>query len=205
MKIANTSIVILLNHLGETLHPYAPVDGTYTLLPTMDAGYKILLRRFTEPYAQKPCHPDILRSPSLPSTKNTRLSEHGVCNSGPEVDKIQKTGLSHTVNNVNGKPSPVKRLQQSPLLPLFILLLLVPGFLLFVKHICKGDSYDRFTISRDQDRSGWDEEKTGALIDEAGSASLQTVAVMEDNPEVAKCKGWRDWVDYESGWTGCVP
>ena len=103
---------------------------------------------------------------------------------------------------------PPKHSLQSVLLALLVLLLLVPGLLLFVDHVRNGKNYNTHTHLKElhRDVSGWNEERSQVYVDEGGFAPLQSVATAADKPvEVAKCEGWRDWIDYGSGWKGCVP
>ena len=209
MVLVNVSIVILLNHLGEKIRPYGPVDENCTLLPTMGTGYTILLKRFTESRSQNSRPTAVVRRPFLPIPEDTHLSENSVILTDAKVKKARKdhgTGLSHDANNARRAAAPPKHLLQPLLLSLFVLLLLVPGFLLFVKHIRKESNHNKCTSSRDRDPSSRDGERHQAIIDVAGSEPLQPDVVVEDGPaDVAKCEGWRDWVDYGSGWKGCIP
>ncbi|KAF6237795.1 hypothetical protein HO173_003996 [Letharia columbiana] len=170
--------IVLLNHVEERIRPYGPDNGTYTLLPTMDAGYMILLKRVTKP------------------------SEHTVLRSDAEVKMDHGRGLSHIANDVKGEAAP-KRLLQAMLPSLLVLLLLVPGFLLFVGHVRKGNNHNERTSWREMSRDG---ERPQTVIDWLGLDPLQPDVAATDKPiEVAKCEGWRDWVDYGSGWNGCIP
>ena len=119
-----------------------------------------------------------------------------------------KGGLSHTANNMKGKAAPPQKIVRAFLLPIFVLLFLVPGFLLFVEYVRKGDNHNGCANLRDQDTStmSWDGENPQAAIDAAGLDPLQPAVIAAENAvEVAKCEGWRDWVDYGSGWRGCIP
>ena len=207
MILTNMNTVIILNHLGERLHPYGPVDGTSTLLPTMDPGYKILLKRVTETRSQDFRRHDILHRPSLTIREDTHLSRP-VASSAVEVRKDHGTVSSHAVHNASGMAAPPQHPLQYLLLALLVLLLLVPGFLLFVEHVRKGNDYNERTHWRERDRdlSGWGGERSQVDIDGVGFEPLQSAVAAADGPvEVAKCEGWRDWIDYGSGWKGCVP
>lgn len=211
MMSVNGSIVILLNHLRERIRPYGPVDETYTLLPTMDTGYSILLKRVATSRAQRLCRSVVVRRPSLPAPEDTQLSEHSVKSPDAKMKKakkIHRTSLSHNANNVRKTALTPKHLLQLLFLSLLILMFLVPCFLLFVEHIRKDSNYNERTSWRDRDRdtSTWDGERLQANIDAAGSESLQPAIVAENKAgEMGKCEGWRDWVDYGSGWKGCIP
>ncbi len=194
--------VTLLNHLGERLCSYGPVEGTYTLLPTMDAGYRILIKCATKARPQN----GVVRSPFRPIREDFQLSENAVGGKGSEVNKRHETGLKPTVNNFKEDASLPKHLLQSLLLQLLILLLLVPGFLLFVEQVRKGNDHNERTNWRDQDSFSWDREEPQATLDVTGSDSLQSAIVALNDPAgVVKCEGWRDWIDYGSGWKGCIP
>lgn len=213
MTFVNVSIVILLNHLGEKIRPYGPVDKTYTLLPTMDTGYSILLKRVAKSRAQRLRRSVVVVAPRpfLPSPEDTQLSDHSVKYLGAKVKKAKKvhrTGLSHNANNVRKAALPPEHPLQLLFLSLLVLLLLVPCNLLLVEHIRKDSNYNERTNWRDTDRdtSTWDGKKLQATIDVAGSEPLQPALVTESKAgEVAKCEGWRDWVDYGTGWKGCTP
>ena len=201
------STVIILNRLGERLHPCGPVDGTSTLLPTMDSGYKILLKRVTETCSHDFRRHDILHCP-FPTTQEDIHMSRSVGSSAAKVRKDHGTISSHTVHNASGIAAPHQHPLQSLLLTLLILLLLVPGFLLFVEHVRKGNDYDERTHLRERDRdlSGGDAERSQVDVDGLDFEHLRSaVAAPDERVEVAKCEGWRDWIDYGSGWKGCVP
>ena len=202
--VIDVGIVILLNHLGERLRPHGSVNGTYTRLPAMDTGYRILLKRATEARAHKIRRPVVARRPFLPIPKHTQLSKRTVISPDAAVEKGRHgSDLSQTASSLKKVAAPRQRLLQPLLLPLFILLLLVPGF---VEHARKGNNHNERISWRDYDTSSRDEEGPQTIIDAAGSEALEPAIVAVDNPvEVAKCEGWRDWVDYGSGWKGCVP
>ena len=172
----------------------------------MDAGYSILLERNEAACAQNASRLGVIHPPFLPGSEDDQFFDQAPLNQEAEVDNGHRTGLSHTVNNVKGKAAPVKTLLQSLLLPLIILLVLVPGSLLFVDHVRRGDDCTGRRSWRGQDPSSRDAERPEALIDVAGSSLLQPVVTARSNlVGIAKCEGWRDWVDYEGGWKGCIP
>ena len=207
IMLTNMRTVIILNHLEERLHPYGSVDGTSTLLPTMDPGYKILLKRVIETRSQDFRRHDILHRPSLTIPEDTHLSRP-VASSEAEVRNYYGTLSSHTIHNASGTAAPPQHPLKSLLLALLILLLLVPCLLLFVEHVRKGNDYNERThwMEPDRDLSSWDGEKSKVDIDEVGFEPLHSAVAAADSPvEVTKCEGWRDWIDYGSGWKGCVP
>ena len=200
------NVVILLSHPGEGNRPYNPVDGPNTVLPTMDAGYRILLKSVTKARARKSRRDVAFGHPVVPIPGVTQISEHAVESPDAEIKKSHGTSLSHTVRRVNGVATARKHLLQPLLLPILVLLLLVPCFLLFVEHVRKENSYNEGKIWRDQDPSSRDGEIAQAMLTMVGSDPLQSaVAAVDGLVEVAKCEGWRDWVDYGSGWKGCMP
>lgn len=206
MIFVNVSIVTLLNHLGDKIRPYGPVDENYTILPTMDTGYSILLS-VAKSRAQRLRRSIVARRPFVPAPEDTQLSEQFVKSPNAKVkraEKVHRTGLSYNANNMRKAALPPKHLLKLLFLSLLILLFLVPCFLLFVEHIRKDSNYNERTSWRDT--STWDGERLQATIDMAGSDPLQPALVTENKAdEVAKCEGWRDWVDYGSGWKGCIP
>lgn len=195
--------IVLLNHLEEQVRTHGPADEAYILLPTMDAGYRILLRLGTR--ARSPRF-TFDRPPVLPIPKNIQLFENTFLHLDPETKMgHERRGLSP---NVKGEAARPKSLLEALLVPLFVLLLLVPGSLLFVEYVRDGNNDNGLTGWRDQypctTRRG--EERRPAVIEVAGFDALQPDVVGTDNfLEAAKCQGWRDWVDYGSGWRGCVP
>ena len=205
--LANMSTVIILNRLGERLHPYGPIDGTSTLLPTMDPGYKILLKYVSEVRSQDLRRPHNHHRPSLTIPERTHLSRP-VASSATELRKDRGTVSSHAADNPSEIAAPPQHSLQSVLLALLFLLLVVPGFLLFVEHVRNGNDHNEHTHwgELDRDLSGLNEERSQAEIDGVGFEPLQSaVAAAEEPIEVVKCEGWRDWIDYGSGWKGCVP
>ena len=206
-KAVDVSVVVLLNRLEEEIRPYGPVDETYILLPTMAAGYRILVKRGTETLSQKSRRLVPIGPPLLPIPEDTQISELTVLRSDAKETTGHERGLGHTANNVQEQAAR-KHLLQALILPLLVLLVLVPGFLLSVEHIRKETNYNERTNWRDQDSTtvAGNGERLEAFMEVAGKDPLQTAHVAADNPvEVAKCEGWRDWVDYGGGWKGCIP
>ena len=207
----NLSIVVLLNHVDERICTYGPVDGTSIALPTMDAGYRILLRSAAKARSPRFLRPIHIRPLSLRNPEDTQLSERSALNPDVEVMMAHKSGLSHTANKVKGKATkatPSEQTVQALLLPLLVLLFLVPGFLLFVEHVRNGNNYNGRTSWRDQDPStmSLNGESPQASLNVVDSGPLQPAVIAAEDPaEVAKCEGWRDWVDYGVGWKGCTP
>ncbi len=203
------SIVVLLNHLDERICTSGPVDGTSIALPTMDAGYRILLRSAAKARSPRFLRPMHTRPLSLRNPEDTQLSERSASNPDTEAMMAHKSGLSHTANKVKGKATPREQVVQALLLPLLVLLLLVPGFLLFVEYVRSGNNYNERTSWRDQEdpsTMSLDGETPQASVDAVGSDHWQPAVIAAENAvEVAKCEGWRDWVDYGCGWKGCTP
>ena len=199
--------VILLNHLGQRIGPHIPFEGDYVHLPTMDAGYSVLLERNEAAFAHNATSRLSVIDPALlPISEDDPFSNHALQDQEVEVDKGHGTTLGHTVNKMNDKEVPVKSLLQHLVLPLIILLVLVPGFLLFVDYVRREDNRTERTNWRGQDPSSGDAERQEVFIDMAGLSALQPVVAMSSIPVgVAKCEGWRDWIDYEGGWKGCIP
>ena len=199
------SIVVLLNHLEEEIRTYSPVDGTYSLLPTMDAGYRIHLRSITEAPAPKFSGSNSNRPATLPIPEDTKLPKCAASHSDTEIKMDHERALNHTAKDVE----PPKKIQRALLLPLFVLLLLVPGLLLLVGHIRDGNNHDNRTSERDQYPSTSSREGNSleGVIDVVGVETLQPAVLVADHHlgGMAKCEGWRDWLDYGSGWKGCVP
>lgn len=199
---------VLLNHLAERICTHGPVDGTYTLLPTLDAGYMIRLKHVPEARSPKPRR-DVLLSPTfLPVPADTQLLEHTVLHSDAEIRMDHERGWNHTANNVKGKAVSPKHMLEAILLPLLVLLLLVPGFLLFIGHVRKGNNPSERAIWRDQDPSAMsrDEKRPEAIMDVAALDPWQPVVASEKHGNKAeKCDGWRDRIDvYVGGWKGCT-
>lgn len=211
MIFIDGSVGILLDQLGERTRPYGPLDENYTLLPTMDTGYSILLKRVATSRAQRFRHSGVVRRPFVPAPEDTQLSEHSIESPDAKMNKakiFQRTGLSHNASKVRKRALPPKNVLQLLFLSLLVLLYLVPCLLLFVEHIRKDSNYKERTNRRDRDwdTSTSDAERLQATIDVAGSEPLPPALVAENKAgEVAKCEGWRDWVDYGTGWKGCIP
>lgn len=101
--------------------------------------------------------------------------------------------------------APPKSLLQVLALPISVLFLLVPGLLLFVEHVRTGSKLIEGTNWSEQTMSGT-VDRPQAVMGVAGSNPFHPAVVAEENAvEVARCEGWRDWVDYGSGWKGCMP
>ena len=165
----------------------------------MDAGYKILLQRITQAHLQIPRPPSFVRPPFPPVRVDTHLSEYTTPSLVAKVKLGHEKGLSHVANEIEVEATSPKQLLQALFISLFVLLLLVPGFLLFVENVREESHYNGRTRMTDQ-------EKSQAIIDAVHLESLQPITVPADNVvDVVRCKGWRDWVDYEGGWKGCVP
>ena len=180
----------------------------------MDAGYSILLK-----HVQKLYRPIVFQSPPLPIPEDFQLSELTVFGPDEQADKTEATCVNDKLNNVREETALGNKLPQALWQPLLVLFLLVPGFLLFVDHVRQGDSHDMLLPNwrgQDQDhRFGRGEENPAVQVsvDVPGSDPLlpattppAVVVVGDDDAvEVPKCEGWRDWIDYEGGWKGCVP
>ena len=199
--------VILLNHLGQKIRPHIPVEGAYIHLPIMDAGYSILVERNEAAYAYNATSRLGGIDPTLlPKSEDDQFSNHALQDQEVEVDKAHGTSLGHTVNKLNDKVTPVKSLLQHLVLPLLILLVLVPGFLLFVDYVREEDSRAEHTNWRGHDPSSGYAERQEVIVETEDSSALQPVVTVSNKPVgVEKCEGWRDWIDYEGGWKGCIP
>lgn len=201
---ADMSTVVILNHLGEKIHTYNPVDWAYTLLPTMDAGYSIHLVSATKAPSRKLSRPSFNRPTSQPNPERTQLPECAASQSDTKEELGHDRALSRTANDAKS----LKILLQDVLLPILILLFLITAFQLFVQHVRNGNNHDLGPSMRDQYpfttiRDGEDLE---GVIDVLGFEPLQpAVPGADHHGERAKCEGWRDWLDYGSGWKGCVP
>lgn len=173
----------------------------------MDAGYRIHLEHVSEERSPISRSSVSIRPPFLPIPEYTQLSEHTIFHSDAELKLNHERGWSHTANNVKGEAI-AKHVLRALLLPLTILLLLVPGFLLSVEHVRNGNYHSERTSWRDQDPfiKSRDGERPQVAIDIAGLGSLQPVAASEKHGnKVEKCDGWRDWIDvYVGGWKGCT-
>ena len=176
-----------------------------TLLPTLDAGYRILLNGVTKTPSQEFCHPVSIHHHPKPIPDDTPLREHDVLHSDAEIKTEHESDMDYPANDAMNPP---RHLLQALILPFLFLLLFVPGSLLFVEHVRSGNNHNELTNWRDQDPSTprRDGEMPKAIIDVADSDLPQPAVVTVDSAvEVLRCEGWRDWVDYGSGWKGCVP
>ena len=173
----------------------------------MDAGYRIHLEHVSEERFPISRSPVFIRPTFLPIPEYTQLSEHTIYHSDAGLKLNHERGRSHAANNVKGEAI-AKPVLRALLLPLTILLLLVPGFLLSVEHIRNGNWHNERTSWRDQDPfiKSRDGERPQVAIDVAGLDPLQPVAATERYRNKAeKCDGWRDWIDvYVGGWKGCT-
>ena len=171
----------------------------------MDADHRIILNRVTKTRPQEIRRPLSAQSPFPPIPEDTQLSEHSVSPSDAEVKMDQERGLIHAANHVK---APRKTLMHASLRLFLFLVLLIPACLPYVEQIRKGSNHNAGISWRDQDPSMMrrDAERRQAVVDVAGSDPLQPAVVVAGKAtEAAKCEGWRDWVDYGSGWKGCVP
>lgn len=174
----------------------------------MDAGYKILLSGVTEAHAPDIHPPIVLRPPFVPVPEDTQPPEQSLPPSGAEAKKGHTTGSDHISKKLKGEAAKPKHLLEHSLVSLLVVFLLVPGFLLFVGHVREGNRHNERANWSDQDFSSpsRDGELSQVIMDVAGADPVQAAIVAVNNPvEVAKCEGWRDWFDYESGWKGCRP
>ena len=170
----------------------------------MDAGYRIHFRSVTEAPSPRLSRPEYSCPASLPIPYNTQLHECAVSHPDTEEETGHDRALSHTANDVKNP----RMLLQDVLLPILILLLLIPASLFFAEHIRNGNNHDHGPSMRDRYPSTTirDGEKLEGAMEVPGLEPLQTaVAGADRHGEMAKCKGWRDWLDYGSGWKGCVP
>lgn len=173
----------------------------------MDAGYRFILKRVTEAWSPRF---NFVHPPTLPIPESTQLPEYTISHPDAEMELGHKR--REMSPNVKEEAPYPKNLLEALLLPLFVLLLLVPGSLLCVERVRKvnndnelpnwRDQYDRYPSTTDNG-----EERPPAVIEVAGFDIFQPAVVATDSlvVEVKKCEGWRDWVDYGSGWRGCVP
>ena len=196
--------VVLLNHLEKRIRTYGPVDGTYTLLPTMDAGHRIRLEDVPEARSAKSRHVVCISPPVIPTPEDTQLPGHTVLHPDAEMKMDHRRGWSHTANNVKGEALSPRHMLWALSLPSLVLLFLVPCFLLFVGHIRKGNNDSETTSWRDSTMGRDGGPQT--FIDVAGVEPLQSSVLAETYGEkVEKCEGWRDWIDvYVGGWKGCT-
>lgn len=198
--------VVLLNHLGEKRRLYDSADGTCTLLPTMDSGYKILHKRAAEAVSQYSCCALLNRHPSPPIRENTQLFAPIVRHSDAKAKMNNEKGLDGTTKDLKGAINPPRETLKALLLPLLLLLLLVPGLLLFVGHVRGGNDGNEPTSWSDEHATSGNGLVSRAILDVVDLDPLQpAVGPADDGVKRAKCEGWRDWVDYGSGWRGCLP
>lgn len=171
----------------------------------MDAGYRILLNHVSEARSPKSRRPISTCAPCFPLPEDIQLSEDDIFGLDTEVKLDHESPIA---DNVEGEAGPRKEIVRALLLPLIILLLLVPGFLLFVEHVRRGNYPTERTSWMDQDPSimSRDGEKPQAAIDAAGLDPLQPVNAWEKHEnKVERCDGWRDRIDvYVGGWKGCT-
>lgn len=199
---ADISIVVLLDHLKKEIRTYRPVDGNSILLPTMDAGYRIHLRSITEAPSPKSSGPNTDGPATPPIPEDIQLPKCAASHTDTEVELDHERAMSRTATDIE----PPKKTQRALLLPLFVLFLLVPGFLLFVGYL-RDENNNRMN-ERDQYPSTILREghRLESVVDVVGLEPLQPLVPVADNlGGIAKCEGWRDWLDYGSGWKGCVP
>ena len=195
--------IVLLNHLGEKRRTHDSADGTCTLLPTMDAGYKILYKRAAEASSQDSCCAPLNRHPSLPIREDTKLFAPTARHSDAKAKASNDTGLD--------RPATLRETLKSLSLAALLLFLVVPGFLLFVDHVRSGNDGNEPTSWSDEHAMSGNGIEFRAILDtvDLDLDPLQpAVSGSVDNAverEGAKCEGWRDWVDYGSGWRGCLP
>ena len=198
---------VLLNPLGEKRRMYDSADGTCTLLPTMDAGYKILHKCAAEAGSQHSCRAPLNRHPPPPIREHTQLSVPTSRHSNAEAKMNDETGLDSPAKDLKGAVMSPRETLKALSLALLLLLLVVPGLLLFVEHVRGGnEGYEPTSWSDEHTMSG-SRIESRAILDAVDLDPLQpAVSGPVDNAvEGAKCEGWRDWVDYGSGWRGCFP
>ena len=199
--------VVLLNHLGEKRRMYDSADGTCILLPTMDAGYKILHKRAAEAGSQYSCCAPLNRHPSPPIREHTRLFAPTARHSDAKAKMDDETGLDSPAKDLEGAVMSPRETLKALSLALLLLLLLVPGLLLFVDHVRRGNDGNEPTSRSDEHTMSGTGIESRAILDAVDLDPLQpAVSGPADSPvEGAKCEGWRDWVYYGSGWRGCLP
>ena len=198
--------VVLLNHLGEKRRMYDSADGTCTLLPTMDAGYKILHKRATEAGSQHSYCALLNRHPSPPIREDTQLFAPTVRHPDAKAKMNHEKGLDRPAKDLKAAVIPARETSKALLLPLLLLLLLVPGLLLFVEHVRRGNDGNERTSWSDEHTTSGNRIESREILDVVDLDPLQpAVGPAENAVERAKCEGWRDWVDYGSGWRGCLP
>ena len=201
--------IVLLNHLGQRRRLYDSADATCTLLPAMDAGYKILHKRAAEAGSQYPCCAPLNRHPSPPVPEDTQLFAPRARYSDPNAKMDNETGLDGPAKDLKGAVVSPRETLKALLLALFLLLLVVPGFLLLVDHVRRGNDGKELTSWSDEHAISGSSIASRAVLDEVDLDPLQSAVggpvANAVQRESAKCEGWRDWVDYGSGWRGCLP
>ena len=203
--------IVLLDHLGEKRRMHDSADATRTLLPTMDAGYKILYKRAAEAGSKYSCCAPPNRHPSPPVREDTQLFAPTVRDSDAKARTNDQKGLDRPAKDLKGAVMSPRETWKALLLHLFLLLLLVPGLLLFVEHVRRGNDGNELTSSSDEHASSGNGIESHTFLDvvDLDPDPLQPAvgepADKAGERERAKCEGWRDWVDYGSGWRGCLP
>ena len=201
--------VVLLNHLGEERRVYDSADGTCILLPTMDAGYEILHKRAAEPGSQHSCCAPLNGHPFTPIREDTQLFAPTTPHSDAKAKMNNDNGMDSPANDLEGPLMSPRETLKSLSLALLLLLLVVPGLLLFVEHVRGGNDANEPTSWSNEHPMSGNRVESHAVLDVVDLDPLQpAVGAPTDNArekERAKCEGWRDWVDYGSGWRGCLP
>ena len=201
--------VVLLNHLGEKRRMYDSADGTCTLLPTMDAGYKILHKRAAEAGSRHSCCAPLNRHPSTPIREDTQLFAPPARHSDAKAKMNNDNDLDSPAKDLEGPVMSLRETLKSLSLALLLLLLVVPGLLLFVEHVRGGSDGTEPTSWSDEHAMSGNRIESRAVLDVVDlNPSQPAVGAPADNAgerQRAKCEGWRDWVDYGSGWRGCLP
>ena len=201
--------IVLLNHLGQRRRIYDSADATCTLLPAMDAGYKILYKRAAEVGSQYSCCAPLNRHSSPLIREDAQLFAPTARHSDAKAKMDNETGLDSPAKDLKGAVMSPRESLKALLLASFLLFLVVPGFLLFVDHVRTGNDGNEPTSWSDEHATSGSSIESRAILDEVDLQPLQSaVGGPADNAierERAKCEGWRDWVDYGSGWRGCLP
>ena len=211
-KSSSSSIVtstVLLNHLGEKRRIYDSADATCTLLPAMDAGYNILYKRVAEAGSQHSCCALLNRHPSPTIPEDTQLFTPTTRHSDAKPRMNNETGLDSPAKDLIGAVLSPRETLKALSLALLLLLLVVPGLLLFVDHVRRGNDGNEPTSWSAEHAMSGNDLGFREILDVVDLGPVQpTVGGPADNAggrERAKCEGWRDWVDYGSGWRGCRP
>ena len=201
--------IILLNHLGEKRCVYDSADATCTLFPAMDAGYKVLYKRAAEAGSQYSCCAPLNRHPSPLIREDTQLFAPTARHSNAKAKMNNDKGSDSPAKDLEGAIISPRETLKALLLALFLLFLVVPGFLLFVDHVRSGNDGNEPTSWSDEHAMSGNGLASRALLDAVDLDPLQPAVggAVDDagERERAKCEGWRDWVDYGSGWRGCLP